>query len=441
MVGVMTPNDPNHQVGSMHRKPRPLPKQTPEAVRRLRSLVKSTGFVRPGIVDARTGVVIDGVLSTALAKELGLPVPQPAMVALPRGVSAAAARVACNLPTRKWTAQEVTDYISEHPELSDRTIADRFQKSPTSVGKYRKEATVQNGQTKRLGRDGRERALPQRRATLITPKSGRDSQAIPELVGRLDRSDRLPSGVKSTASLRKVATRIERERIARIDGALPATLDLRHCDFRDLRIKTSSIDTIFCDVPWQQLELAKPFAEWSYRVLRKGGSLVFYPGHCTIWEWFSAVMAAGFQWKHQIVSMFGGNEGVPLPVGDGYTTGTGSGMLHREKMVTRYNPILWVTKGEFTHDVMMTNLMVSPMDKLLHPRGWQTSLSDAVTLLGKICPARGVVCDPFGGVFTTALAVHQIGGGRKIISSEIDEFTFKVGKGRVVEETARRKGA
>jgi hypothetical protein len=76
-----------------------------------------------------------------------------------------------NLHRRHLTAEQKRDLIAKlikaTPEKSDRQIAETVKASPTTVGKVREEMepTVQSGQLKRVGKDGKARKQPRKRRT------------------------------------------------------------------------------------------------------------------------------------------------------------------------------------------------------------------------------------------------------------------------------------
>jgi site-specific DNA-methyltransferase (adenine-specific) len=63
---------------------------------------------------------------------------------------------------------------------------------------------------------------------------------------------------------------------------------------------------------------------------------------------------------------------------------------------------------------------------------WQQAIDDAKYLIEKIVPAKGLVCDPFLGTGTTALAAIQT--NRKWIGIEINPEMAKVASKRIGNE-------
>ena len=77
--------------------------------------------------------------------------------------------ISANLHRLHLTAKKKRDTIAKllqaDPTKSDRQIAETVKASPTTVGKVRK-ATVQSGQLKRVGKDGKARKQPKKRRTI-----------------------------------------------------------------------------------------------------------------------------------------------------------------------------------------------------------------------------------------------------------------------------------
>ena len=71
-------------------------------------------------------------------------------------------------------------------------------------------------------------------------------------------------------------------------------------------------------------------------------------------------------------------------------------------------------------------------DKTYHD--YQQPLSEAIFYINVLTRPKAVVCDPFLGSGTTAVAVARLGQGRRFVGSEIDPDTCKVARNRVAEE-------
>jgi DNA modification methylase len=76
---------------------------------------------------------------------------------------------------------------------------------------------------------------------------------------------------------------------------------------------------------------------------------------------------------------------------------------------------------------MISDVMSGGQEKSYHD--WQQAESEAAYWIDRLCPADGIVCDPFLGGGTTAAAAEKL--GRKWIGFEIDEDSAAICRKRV----------
>ncbi len=104
--------------------------------------------------------------------------------------------ISANIHRRHLTADQrrglIHKLLAAQPEKSDRQIAEMAKASPTTVGKVRAkmEPTVQPGQLKRIGKDGKARQQPATKPKLVAevPNEGRRTRLERELdAGAFDR--------------------------------------------------------------------------------------------------------------------------------------------------------------------------------------------------------------------------------------------------------------
>jgi ParB-like chromosome segregation protein Spo0J len=124
--------------------------------------IKARGLVEP-IVTFK-GKILDGRNRARACAEAGVKPHYREFVGTDE--DARAFVISANIRRRHLTAAQARALIKEllkaNPETSDRQIAKMVNKSPTTVGKVRSESTVQSGQLKRKGADGRTRRLPEK---------------------------------------------------------------------------------------------------------------------------------------------------------------------------------------------------------------------------------------------------------------------------------------
>ena len=158
---------------------------------------------------------------------------------------------ALNIQRRMLSAKQrrvlIEDELRETPERSDRSIAAAFSVSPSTVSMVRRKLgdtspTVHIGQSKRLGKDGRRRSLPQPRSVIATNalEARRALAALKDLPqGVLP--DKLLSVGDTVAAARLVRQEATREgRMARLRDPGPLS-----------RLGDAPFALIYADPPWQ----------------------------------------------------------------------------------------------------------------------------------------------------------------------------------------------
>src|SRR5262249_3346408 len=98
-----------------------------------------------------------------------------------------------------------------------------------------------------------------------------------------------------------------------------------------------------------------------------------------------------------------------------------------------WKPILWFVKeSRFdTHNIVIDTVS-SGTEKEFHE--WQQGEGEARYWIEKLCPADGIVCDPFLGSGTTAAAASKL--NRKWIGFEIDPATARIASSRLANKQA-----
>lgn len=186
-------------------------------------------------------------------------------------------------------------------------------------------------------------------------------------------------------------------------------------DFWDKReeIKNDSIDLIFTDPPYEQ-KMIKRFpeiAQFAADKLTEGGSLLFYAGHLQLIKAlheFSERLR--FWWI--ICCLHSGKK-----------------MLMKEYGIrVGWKPILWFVKKTRDDPSSIVQDVVSGGEEKDHHE-WQQAEKEASYWIEKLCPKDGVVCDPFLGSGTTAVAAIKL--NRKWIGIEIKKKTARVADKRI----------
>ena len=172
---------------------------------------------------------------------------------------------------------------------------------------------------------------------------------------------------------------------------------------------------IFTDPPYgkEYLSLYQELAKLAVRVLKPGGSLVFYVGHIIL---------------DQVIGIFNN-----FSLTDNNTNSTNlkywwtlavkhSGRhtkIHPRYVFAEWKPLLWYVKGERVNDLVISNTIgdyiesVAPL-KIEHE--WQQSTVEAQYIIKNLTLENQTVLDPMMGSGTTGLATLNL--SRKFIGIE-----------------------
>jgi len=221
---------------------------------------------------------------------------------------------------------------------------------------------------------------------------------------------RVAKDIKET---RQKAAREEKRVEAVKDAPMPEGLIVG--DFREHsdKVPDGSISLIFTDPPYDK-EAEKLFvglADFAKKKLCEGGSLLMYLGHLQLPAAFKAFEGKMRHWW-TCACVHGGDKALMREYG----------------IRVGWKPMLWFvkqTRDDKTNIVF--DIVSGAGEKQFHD--WQQDQSDAEYYIKELCPKDGVVCDPFIGGGTTAVAAKAL--GRKWVGFEINEDTAKVAGSRI----------
>jgi DNA modification methylase len=204
---------------------------------------------------------------------------------------------------------------------------------------------------------------------------------------------------------------------------------LIHGDFIEKlqkEIADSSVDLILTDPPYGQeyLPLYQELAKLATRVLKPGGSLVFYVGHIIL---------------DQVIGIFNNfsltnNNSSNLKYWwtlavkhSGHHT-----KIHPRYIFAEWKPLLWYVKGNQINDLVISNTIgdyveSSPPPKIEHE--WQQSTTEAEYIIKNLTLTNQTVLDPMMGSGTTGIAALNL--QRKFIGIEKNPETFEIAKVRI----------
>lgn len=201
------------------------------------------------------------------------------------------------------------------------------------------------------------------------------------------------------------------EEIKKIQVNLPDTVTLYNQDFQTAPIPESSVSLIFTDPPYgeESLPLVRDLCFHAMKVLKDGGSLVFYPGHAHIDKVFEYAKEAGLTY-HWIIAV---------------THSGPSSSIFGRKVLAAYKPMLWFTKGRYEGEFVKDLIKSEFQGKELHE--WAQSTKESDYYIKYMTIQNEIVYDPFLGSGVFGVSARKL--KRQFIGCEINKDHF---------ETARR---
>ena len=175
--------------------------------------------------------------------------------------------------------------------------------------------------------------------------------------------------------------------------------EITQCDIRDYvhKIPAHSIDTIITDPPYEKdaLPLYEHLRDFAAHVLKPGGNMFVLTGNMylpTVMEYLSAGDTIRYNWTLC------------------YRMHGASMIMQRHGVHQTWKPILWYVKGnrdsEFVQDVFDVATLKEQDDRY---HKWGQNELAFVALVNKLAYPGDVLCDPFLGGGTTAVAAIERG--------------------------------
>ena len=417
-----------------------LPAHTQREIRALKADIEAVGLIDPIVADDN-GNIIDGRLRARLCDELGIDWHRDCDVRFGlTNFDKVTLRFRFNEFRRsnRMSKDErqkfVSTLIEASPELSDSQIAELARVSRSTVQNDRNELAKSGRlpeRTSTVGMDGKRRKLPtkKRYQKKVTVQSSRQYERICADIHTL--GDDAPTA-RTTPLRLNIEARRKQSRANAIAASSAAPIDdavqLFEGDFRNLPVEPHSVDLIFTDVVWFEdaaddwhdlAELAHE--QW----LKPGGYFCSYISQSTLIE-FCNHMAEFLTYKWQIAVKF-------------QSRGSRStSALHKSRIFSSWRPIVLFSNsasGNIRQSEEVPRiydyLLSEKYEKVYHD--WQQPLTPTRDVIRMLCPENGLVCDPFMGTGTTAVATRQL-RNRYFIGGDHDPEQVAISRHRVATE-------
>jgi site-specific DNA-methyltransferase (adenine-specific) len=195
-------------------------------------------------------------------------------------------------------------------------------------------------------------------------------------------------------------------------------------------IPDNSIDLIFTDPPYSKeyLPLYQELGKLATRVLKPGGSLVFYVGHIILDQVIGIFKDLSLTNDNN--SSFLKYWWILSVKHSGHHT-----KIHPRYVFAEWKPLLWYVKGERANDLVVSNTIGDYIESVAPPKiehEWQQSTVEAQYVIKNLTIENQTVLDPMMELGTTIVASNKL--NRKSIGIEINSETFEIAKARILKE-------
>ncbi len=194
---------------------------------------------------------------------------------------------------------------------------------------------------------------------------------------------------------------------------------LEICDIADAcsKVEAGSIDFIITDPPYPEKYLPTfgHLANFAVHALKTGGSLICMSGQSYLHEVFRLLTQNGnlqYQWTLAYL-----------------TPGGQATQLWERKVNTFWKPLIWLVKGKYSGNWIGDVVKSAPNDNDKNHHHWGQSVSGMNDLLDRFALPGQIICDPFLGGGTTALAARK--QNCRFIGFDIDEKCLTTTRERI----------
>jgi len=267
------------------------------------------------------------------------------------------------------------------------------------------------------GADGKQypaiKSKPETKPYVIVDKP-KDVERVIKAVDKA--KDAIPAKRVELKRLEKIAREVKEPIVEEVNLKEDPNIKLYNCDFRKLEIEPESIDLILTDPPYPKefLPLWGDLAKFAKEKLKDHGYLIAYSGQYHMPEVINYLISElDYIWTFCLYHV--GNTQI----------------VNNVNVMCRWKPILIFQKGRTKFKQTIQDYVESDQREKTH-HDWQQGLPAIQKFIEHFTNPGDVVCDPFSGSGTTALACKNT--GRSFIGSEIDTESYNVARRRLFYE-------
>ena len=267
------------------------------------------------------------------------------------------------------------------------------------------------------GADGKQypatKPKPEPKPYVIVDKQ-KDVERVAKAVDKA--KDAIPAKRVELKRLEKIAREVKEPIVEEVNLKEDPNIKLYNCDFRKLEIEPESIDLILTDPPYPKefLPLWGDLAKFAKEKLKDHGYLIAYSGQYHMPEVINYLISElDYVWTFCLYHV--GNTQI----------------VNNVNVMCRWKPILIFQKGRTKFkQTVQDYIELDQREKGYHD--WQQGLPAIQKFIEHFTNPGDVVCDPFSGSGTVALACKNT--GRSFIGSEIDTESYNVAYRRLFNE-------
>ncbi len=405
-----------------------FPRATTEQRRDLLESLKAVGLKNPVVVDEHQNVIDgherrDGCIELEIDWLAGADV----RVGLTE-IQKKALAIELNLwrrpihLTRRQRTELLDIYLIANPHLSEPLIADLFGLDQSTINR-RKQRLMRLHKLPKVvstvGKDGVARQIGNRKkpARVVVKSRAEYERLQPVLADLRDEVHgliRRPHKLHAKAERKRALAEVNNRRPPK----LPESITIKHCDFRNLELADNSVDLIVTDVVWSPeaeadwIEVGRLASRW----LKEDGLLCSIIGTQSLFRLDRALAPSlNYQW----------------------TISLGFAQCYRSNvrnLLEGWRPIPVYSKAPMSSRIdgwQDTLVALSPREKRYHD--WQQDIEVSVELMRRLSRPGDVICDPFVGTGTNAVACALL-GDRTFIGCDVDEQQVRTSRYRVAKE-------
>jgi ParB-like chromosome segregation protein Spo0J len=369
---------------------------TAEELTALKSDIAIRRQVLVPIVKDQHGNTIDGFARAAIALELGIKNVPVQVMAVASDAERKHLGLLLNACRRQLTATQrrelIENELSRNPSIPSRKLARLVGVSPQTVVNIRKRQGVQIGQD-----DDGEKKTPT--VFAVTPSQEEEAKTALIMMG-----ENAPATAMTArqAGHRARKHRIDVLRAKPVPAAKAASFGIYHTDFRQLNVADGSVNLAICDPPYDldSVPLYGELCSWAERKLAKDGILIAYAGLMFLGRVYGQMRGLNELWTVALIYEGMTKKNWARNVSPGWKP-----LLIYGKCERLPNEIHGVYRGKGAEKDFFE---------------WQQSVEEIEYFVSKLSKPGDLIVSPFLGSGTDAVAVRNVGQGRRFLGCDID---------------------